>query len=104
MIPINDDPIRDVPEPAEGPDVQPTPVPSAKDRRLERNRKFRAANRERLREYGRLWKASNSDRVRIHREREYAERRRKRRRLKQRTEAQRRRRAQKRLMAKKWSL
>jgi len=54
---------------------------------------WRAANREQLHEYCRNWKAAHPDRVKVHREHEYAQRRRKRRRLRLRREAQRQRRA-----------
>jgi len=66
---------------------------SHKERRLERLRSWRVAKREYLREYLHNWKAAHPDRVKIYREREYAQRRRRRRRLRLRTEAQRRRRA-----------
>jgi hypothetical protein len=68
------------------------PSPSATQRRLERLRAWRAANREHLKEYQRKWRTEHPDRVRIHRQREYAHRRRERRRLRLRREAQRRRR------------
>ena len=66
---------------------------SPKQRRGEYLRGWRSSNRERLHEYGRNWKAAHPDRVKLHREREYARRRRRRRRLRFRREAQRRRRA-----------
>ena len=86
-------------DPNEGPHVtddQRTRQLSTKQRRLERLRAWRAANREHLREYQRKWRTEHADRVRMHREREYERRRKERRRLRLRCEAQRRRRAIKR--------
>src|SRR5215472_7067079 len=71
-----------------------------KERRLERIPGWRAANREYLREYLRRWKAVHPERVRVHRQREFAKRRSRRRRLRLRREAQRRRRAAKRSLLK----
>ena len=70
------------------------------DRREKRRKKiadWRATNRQHLREYGRTWKLEHADRIKIHREKEYAQRRKKRRRFRLRREAQRRRRALERL-------
>jgi len=74
-------------------DVRQPQALSHKERRLERLHSWRVANREYLREYLLRWKAAHPDRVKVHREREYAERRRRRRRLRLRREAQRQRRA-----------
>jgi len=79
-------------EDSENTSVRQPQALSHKERRLERLRSWRVANREYLREYLHNWKATHPDRVKIHREREYAQRRR-RRRLRLRREAQRRRRA-----------
>ena len=90
-------------DPVVGADIQQPRVPSPKERRRERLRVWRATNRERLLQYKRKWRTEHPDRVRIHRQREYAARRKKRRRLRLRREAQRRRRALKRAAARlKW--
>ena len=73
------------------------PEPLNRERHRQRLANLRAVNREYLRAYGRTWKLQHPDRIKIHRENEYAERRRKRRRLRLRREAQRRRRALQRL-------
>ena len=83
----------------ESDDLSQSRVMSTNERRLERLRAWRAANRERLREYQHNWRADHPSRVRIHREREYAHRRETRLRLRQRRDAQRRRRAIKRAEA-----
>jgi hypothetical protein len=70
------------------------------ERRRERLRAWRAANREYLREYSRCWKGEHPERVMLHRQNEYAKRRSKRRRLRLRREAQGRRRELKRSLLK----
>ena len=76
----------------DGDDLCQTRATSRKERRLERLRAWRAANRADLQEYQRKWRADHPDRVRIYREREYERRKETRRRLRLRREAQRRRR------------
>ena len=76
-------------------DEQPQKL-SPSERRRQRAKTWRDANRERLRTYLRRWKAEHSDRVRLYRQHEYLRRRLERRRLRLRREAQRRRRAIKR--------
>jgi len=93
---MTDGPIGDPSE--AGSDRQPENL-SPKERRLERLRTWRDANRQHLRDYQRRWRAEHPDRIKIHRRHEYAARRRERRRQRLRREAQRRRRALKRLAA-----
>jgi len=51
-------------------DVPQPQALSQKERRLERLRSWRVANREYLREYLHNWKVAHPDRVKVHRERE----------------------------------
>jgi hypothetical protein len=68
----------------ESDDLSQSRVMSTNERRLERLRAWRAANREHLREYQHNSRADHPFRVQIHREREYAHRRETRLRLRQR--------------------
>lgn len=97
MIPLSNGTVAQITaEDAADDGAQPMLRASPKQERLEYLRAWRAANRGRLREKGRNWKVAHPDRVRLHRQREFAQRRRRRRRLRLRRAAQRRRRAQKR--------
>ena len=77
-------------------DAEQPPRPTPRERRLERLRMWRDANRNRLREYQRKWRVEHPERLAIHRQNEYAARKQRRRRLRLRRVAQLRRRATKR--------